>query len=83
MTNRTLTALIVRLVGFALFIKIFDFFGSYFMSIYMTSSIVFLDETSGTVDAFNKLYYTGTILAFTNLVSVSYTHLTLPTILRV
>lgn len=67
MTNRTLTALIVRLAGFALFIKIFDFFGSYFVSIYMSSTMAVLDETSGMVDSFNKLYYSGTVLAFTNL----------------
>ena len=67
MTNRTLTALIVRLAGFALFIKIFDFFGSYFLSIYLTAQLAFMDETSRMVDSFDKLYISGTILSFTNL----------------
>lgn len=67
MTNRTLTALIVRLAGFALFIKIFDFFGSYFMSIYMSAQVAFMDESSSIADSFNKLYISGTILSFANL----------------
>jgi hypothetical protein len=68
MTNKTLTSLIVRLAGFALLVKIFDFFGSYFMSIYLTASMSVIDETHGMSDSFDKLFISGTILAFTNLV---------------
>lgn len=67
MKNTTLTSLIVRLAGFALFVKIFDFFGSYFMSIYLTASMSILDETLGMSDSFDKLYISGTFLAFANL----------------
>jgi hypothetical protein len=62
-----LTSLIIRLAGFALFVKIFDFFGSYFVSIYLTASISVMDESHGMADSFDKLFISGTILAFANL----------------
>jgi hypothetical protein len=68
MTNRTLTAFIVRLAGFALFIKIFDFFGSYFMSVYLSVNIAILGESTESVNSFDKLYISGAILSIANLV---------------
>lgn len=67
MTNRTLTALIIRVVGFALLVKIFDFFGSYFMSIYLSTQLAELDLAK-TSDSFDKLYLSGSILSVINLV---------------
>lgn len=67
MKNTTLTSLIIRLAGFALFVKLFDFFGAYFMSIYLTASMSVIDETHGMSDSFDKLYISGTFLAFVNL----------------
>ncbi|WP_027421242.1 hypothetical protein [Crocinitomix catalasitica] len=68
MNNKTLTSLIVRLAGFTLFVKIFDFFGAYFLSIYLTASWSLMDKTYGMSDAFDKFFISGTILAFANLV---------------
>lgn len=68
MTNRTLTALIVRLAGFALFVKIFDFLGSYFMSIYMSTQITLMEQPDRLVDSFNKLYFAGTFIFFANII---------------
>jgi hypothetical protein len=67
MTNKTLTSLIIRLAGFALFVKIFDFFGTYIMSIYMTSQMAVFDETKSMVQSFDKLYISGTVLSFLHL----------------
>jgi hypothetical protein len=67
MTNKLLTALIIRLAGFALFIKIFDFFGSYFMSIYMTTQLSIFEKTTETHYSFNSLFLSGSFLAFANL----------------
>ncbi len=65
----TLTSLIVRLAGFALFVKIFDFFGTYFISVYASSTFLFYEEAMGVKveNAFDKLYMTGTFMAFTHL----------------
>ncbi|MFT6282899.1 MAG: hypothetical protein ACJA0U_003037 [Salibacteraceae bacterium] len=63
MKNTALTSLIVKLAGFALFVKIFDYFGNYFMSIYMMTTMSIIDETNGMSNAFDKLYITGAILA--------------------
>lgn len=67
MKNTALTSLIVRLAGFALFIKIFDYFGTYFMSIFMTAMMPIVDETNRLSDSFDKLYITGVLIALTNL----------------
>lgn len=67
MTNKLLTALIIRLAGIALFIKIFDFFGAYFMSIYMTTQLSVYDKTTGSQHSFNLLFFSGSFLAFANL----------------
>ncbi|MFT6922178.1 MAG: hypothetical protein ACJA1C_001180 [Crocinitomicaceae bacterium] len=67
MKNTALTSLIIRLAGFALFIKIFDYFGNYFMAIYLSATMSIIDETSRMSNAFDKLYITGAILAFANL----------------
>lgn len=68
MTNRLLTALIIRLAGIALFIKIFDFFGSYFMSIYMKTQLSVFEKATGIDHSFNLLYTTGSFLAIANLI---------------
>lgn len=67
MTNKLLTALIIRLAGIALFIKIFDFFGSYFMSIYMTTQLSVFDKTTESQHSYNSLFLSGSFLAFANL----------------
>lgn len=67
MTNKTITALIIRIAGFALFVKIFDFFGTYFMSIYLTSQMLVLQETNKIAHSFDKLFYSGTFITFANL----------------
>jgi len=66
MTNRTLTSLILRFAGLLLFMKIFDHFGTYFISLYMTAIIPIFEEH---LDApFNKYYYNGTFLTIANIV---------------
>ena len=67
MKNTTLTAVITRLAGFALFVKIFDFFGSYFISIYLTASMALMVEVDKISMPIDKLYVSGAALAFTNL----------------
>lgn len=37
------------------------------MSIYMTAQVAFMDESSRVADSFDKLYISGTILSFANL----------------
>jgi hypothetical protein len=68
MTNKLLTALIIRLAGIALFIKIFDFFGSYFMSIYMTFQLSVFEKAMGKDHSFSLFYTTGSFLAIANLI---------------
>jgi hypothetical protein len=65
MTNRILTALTIRIAGIFLFIKIFDHFGSYFLSIYLTS-VIGLSKDSLT-EPFEKFYYAGTFLTLANI----------------
>jgi hypothetical protein len=68
MTNKLLTALIIRLAGIALFIKIFDFFGAYFMSIYMTTQLSIFEKATGSHYSYNSLFLSGSFLAFANLI---------------
>lgn len=65
MTNRILTTLTIRIAGIFLFIKIFDHFGSYFLSIYL-STVIGLSEDSLT-EPIEKFYYTGTFLTLANI----------------
>jgi hypothetical protein len=65
MTNRTLTALAIRFASLLLFMKIFDNFGSYFISIYYTVVISILEEKLHL--PFDKFYYNGTILILCNI----------------
>ncbi len=60
MTNRILTAITLRIAGIFLFIKIFDHFGSYFLSIYSTAILAQFEEQLG--EPIDKLYFTGTFL---------------------
>lgn len=68
MTNKILTALIIRLAGIALFVKIFDFFGSYFMSIYMATQLSVFDKTTESLNSYNSLFISGSFLAFANII---------------
>ncbi|MEW7292864.1 hypothetical protein [Aquimarina sp. 2304DJ70-9] len=66
MTNRILTALTLRIAGIFLFIKIFDHFGSYFLSIYGTAAMAqFAELLEKPID---KFYFTGTFLTLANIV---------------
>jgi hypothetical protein len=66
MTNRTLTALIIRIAGIFLFTKIFDHFGSYFLSIYLSATMARYDELL--IEPIDKFYFTGTFLTIANIV---------------
>lgn len=66
MTNRILTALIIRIAGIFLFTKIFDHFSSYFLSIYGTAIIARFDELL--LEPIDKFYFTGTFLTIANIV---------------
>ncbi len=68
MTNRTLTALILRIAGIFLFIKIFDHFGSYFLSIYGTATMAKFKELELLKEPIDKFYFTGTFLTLANIV---------------
>lgn len=65
MTNKTLTALTIRVAGFYLFTKIFDHFGSYFFSIYLTATMARFDSLL--VEPVDKIYFTGTFLTLANI----------------
>lgn len=65
MTNRTLTALILRIAGIYLFTKIFDYFSSYFFSIYATATMGRFDELLK--EPIHKFYFTGTFLTIANI----------------
>lgn len=62
MTNRTLTALVLRIAGIFLFTKLFEQFGAYFLSIY---SIAVMTELGQPID---KLYFSLTFLAIANII---------------
>ncbi|MFI2743350.1 hypothetical protein ACG2LH_11470 [Zhouia sp. PK063] len=66
MTNRTLTALAIRIAGIFLLTKIFDHFGSYFFSIYSAAIMAKFDELLK--EPTNKFYFTGTFLTIANIV---------------
>lgn len=66
MTNRTLTSLVLRFAGLLLFIKIFDHFGSYFLSLYMTAIIPIFEEQLN--EPMNNFYFNGTFLTIANIV---------------
>lgn len=66
MTNRTLTALVLRIAGIFLFTKIFDHFGSYFLAIHGAAIIAQFNESLNT--PVNKLYLTGTFMTIANIV---------------
>jgi len=65
MTNRILTALIIRIAGIFLFIKIFDYFGSYFMSVYSTATLAIMDSEGDEV--VNKFFIKGSFLILANI----------------
>lgn len=65
MTNRNLTALILRIAGIYLFTKIFDHFGSYFFSVYATAAITNFDELLNT--PIGNFVFKGTFLSITNI----------------
>tara|TARA_R100001369_G_scaffold53041_1_gene79905 strand:+ start:864 stop:1385 length:522 start_codon:yes stop_codon:yes gene_type:complete len=66
MTNRILTALTIRIAGLFLFTKIFDHFGSYFLSIFSIASMTRFEEILN--EPIDKLYFTGTFLTIANIV---------------
>jgi hypothetical protein len=66
MTNRILTALTIRIAGLFLFTKIFERFGSYFLSIYLTTAIGISKDSLN--EPFEKFYYTGTFLTIANII---------------
>ena len=66
MTNRTLTTLILRIAGIYLFTKIFDHFGTYFISVYGTATMARFDELLS--EPIDKFYFTGTFLTIANIV---------------
>jgi formate hydrogenlyase subunit 3/multisubunit Na+/H+ antiporter MnhD subunit len=65
MTNRTITTLSIRFAALLLFMKIFEQFGSYFMSVYFTAIIpIFEKQLHSSID---KFYYNGTFLILSNI----------------
>ena len=66
MTYRTLTAIALRLTGLFLFMRIFDYFGSYFLSVYYALVIPFFEKQ--TRPAAISFYYNGTFLIVINIV---------------
>jgi hypothetical protein len=66
MTNRTLTALALRIAAIYIFITISDQFVSLFLNTYLTYSVVPVNETS--VIAVDKFYQSGAILIIVNII---------------
>jgi hypothetical protein len=66
MTNRILTALTIRIAGLFLFTKIFDHFGSYFLSIFSVASMSQFEELLN--EPIEKFYFTGTFLTIANII---------------
>jgi Sec-independent protein secretion pathway component TatC len=64
MTNRILTALVIRIAGIFLLTKIFDHFGSYFLSIFLSANIARFDKML--IEPIDKFYFTGTFLTIVN-----------------
>ena len=67
MTNRILTALIIRIAGIYLFTKIFDHFGSYILSVFYSANIASFDESL--IEPIDKFYFTGTFLIIANIIT--------------
>lgn len=66
MTNRNLTALVIRIAGIFLFIKIFDHFGAYFLSVHgITMMTQFAELLKEPID---ELHFAGTLLIIVNIV---------------
>ncbi|WP_299097888.1 hypothetical protein [uncultured Winogradskyella sp.] len=65
MTNRVLSALTIRIAGLYLFTKIFDHFGSYFLSIYGALIMAQFDELL--TEPIDKLYFTGAFMTIANI----------------
>lgn len=65
MTNRALTTLAIRFAALLIFMKIFDQFGSYFLSIYYTAVIPIFEKQLNT--SLDKFYYNGTFLILSNI----------------
>ena len=64
MTNRTLTTIAIRFAALLLFMRIFDFFGTYFFSVYYTATMPLFEKELHT--SMDKFYYNGTFLIVTN-----------------
>jgi hypothetical protein len=65
MTNKNITAILFRFSGLFLFMKIFEHFGSYFLSIYIfaTATEFFGEQQPSTLE---KFYLNGTFLFIAN-----------------
>jgi len=70
MTNRVLTTLAIRFAALLLFMKLFEQFNSYFISIYYTVIIPFYEKALNT--SLENLAYSGTSLLLINLVVSSF-----------
>lgn len=66
MTNQTLTSLILRIAGIYSFTKIFDYFGTYFVSLYGTAILTTVNKNLN--DPVTNFYLTGTFLIFANII---------------
>lgn len=66
MTDRSLTTLALRISAVFMFMKIFDHFGAYFHSVYI-SSVIFVNNVQ-TPGIFNKFYASGIILILVNII---------------
>ena len=66
MTNRTLTTIAIRFAALLLFMRIFDSFGSYFMSVYYTAAVPIFEKELHT--SMDKFYYNGTFLIIANFI---------------
>jgi hypothetical protein len=70
MTTRTLTSIVLRFAGLLLFMKIFDHFGSYFISVYLAASFAKYDPQLE--ESISLFYFNGTYLVIANVVISSF-----------
>lgn len=56
----------LRIAGLLLFMKIFDYFGSYFISVYMMASIPIFEEQLN--EPMDKFYFNGTFMTIANII---------------
>jgi hypothetical protein len=70
MTTTTLTSIVLRFAGLLLFMKIFDHFGSYFISVYLAASFAKYDPQLE--ESISLFYFNGTYLVITNIVISSF-----------